>query len=87
MNHTSAATRIWLVLMTLTVLTYAVGDSHLGGPAVVALVLATAFVKGQLVVEAFMGLRQVRALWRIVMFVYLLLVCTLIGLGYAVGRH
>ncbi len=84
-NHSTAATRIWLVLVALTVLTWAVGESHLGGPVIVTVVLATAFVKGQLVVEAFMGLRQVRALWRIIMFAYLLLVCALIGLGYAVG--
>ncbi|MFA5530695.1 MAG: cytochrome C oxidase subunit IV family protein [Thiohalomonadaceae bacterium] len=83
----STATGIWLMLVLLTLSTYAVGESHLNGPVIVAVVLGTAFVKGQLVVEWFMGLRRVRPLWRLIMFTYMLLVCALIGLGYAVGLH
>ncbi|MGE0081709.1 MAG: cytochrome C oxidase subunit IV family protein [Thiohalomonadaceae bacterium] len=83
----SMATGIWLVLVVLTLVTWAVGESRLGGPTVAALVLAAAFVKGQLVVDWFMGLRRVRPLWRVLMFAYLLLVCALIGLGYAAGLH
>ena len=78
-------TWIWLVLLLLTLLTYAIGQLRLGGVLVVALILVTTLVKGEMVVNYFMGLRRVRLRWRVLMFLYLWTVGSLIGVAYLVG--
>ncbi len=79
-------TGIWLLLLALTGLTYTVAELGLGGPVIVAMVLVIAVVKGQLVVDRFMGLKWVPLQWRGLLFGYLLLVCGLIGLAYRAGN-
>jgi cytochrome c oxidase subunit IV len=75
-------TLIWLVLLALTGLTYFVGKSGVTGMAVVSFVLLTTLFKSQMVVDYFMGLKHVRPFWRGLLFGYLLLVCSMIGLAY-----
>lgn len=77
----------WLLLLLLTLFTYGVGQLQLGGVLVVGLILLTTLVKGEIVVNYFMGLRRVRMFWRVVMFLYLWVVGSLIGVAYVVGLH
>ena len=72
-------------MLALTGLTYTVAELGLGGPVIVAMVLVIAVIKGQLVVDRFMGLKWVPPQWRGLLFGYLLLVCGLIGLAYRSG--
>jgi len=72
----------WIILILLTALTYTIGEMGLSGLSIVAFVLVTALLKGQMVVDYFMGLKRVRAAWRGLLFGYLLLVCSMIGLAY-----
>lgn len=78
-------TRVWLVLLGLTLLTFNIGRLDLGGNAVMGLVLLTTLIKGQLVVDHFMGLRRVQLFWRLVMFFYLAVVGSLIAVAYLLG--
>ncbi|MCW8840117.1 MAG: cytochrome C oxidase subunit IV family protein [Gammaproteobacteria bacterium] len=66
-------TRIWLLMMVLTFITWAVAQLGLSGQWLILGVLAIALVKGQLVVDHFMGLRRVRGFWRPLLTGYLLL--------------
>ena len=76
-------TRVYLVLMALTFVTFAVGQLGLKGLSVSLLVLGFALVKGQLVGDFFMGLRGIRGPWRWVILVWLILPGGLITLAFS----
>lgn len=66
-------TRTWLIMLVLTFITYAVARLGLSGDGLMLGVLAIAIVKGQLVVDHFMGLKRVRGFWRPLLSAYLLI--------------
>ncbi|HEA25728.1 MAG TPA: hypothetical protein ENH92_01260 [Ectothiorhodospiraceae bacterium] len=79
-------TVVWLLLMLLTMSTLAIGklglfDTMSGEPLVLFL-LATIFIKGAMISDFFMGLKSVRAFWRIIPIIYLIIVCILIWIAY-----
>lgn len=75
-------TRIWLVLMGLTFVTYAAGQMGLSGKAMIITLLLIALVKAQMVASFFMGLRWVRGFWQPVITGYLVLLGVLIGTAF-----
>ncbi|MFP3874729.1 MAG: cytochrome C oxidase subunit IV family protein [Thiohalophilus sp.] len=79
-------TRVWLVLVGLTLAMLVVGEMGLSGGSVVTLLLIATFLKTQLVADRFMGLRQSRLLWRMIVMVYLVSVIGLIGLAWWLGN-
>lgn len=80
--HTRRSMLIWLVLVTLTAVTYLVGEAGLGGRGIMLLVLAVTLFKSHLVVGHFMGLRDAGLLWRMIMGGYLLVVGGMIAIAY-----
>jgi hypothetical protein len=60
-------------MLVLTFITYAVARLGLSGDGLMLGVLAIAIVKGQLVVDHFMGLKRVRGFWRPLLSAYLLI--------------
>ncbi len=75
-------TRVFLILITLTGITYAVGELGLGGLPVSLSVLGLALLKGSLVGDYFMGLKGLRGPWRWVIVLWLLLLGGLIALAF-----
>lgn len=75
-------TWVWLILMLLTLAILAVGQMGLGGGTVVFLLIISTLIKTQLVADHFMGLKQVRLRWRLIVSLYLLVVMSMIGLAY-----
>mgnify|MGYP006280357623 CR=1 FL=1 len=65
---------VWLALLALTAVTYAVGEAGLTGIGPMLAVLAIALIKGRLVAWHFMELRHVRPLWRSLLAGWLLVV-------------
>jgi len=59
-----ACTWVWLIMMTLTLVTYLIGQAGLGGLEVALTVLGFALIKGMMVGDYFMGLKRVRGFWR-----------------------
>ena len=57
-------TMVYLLLMALTLITWMIGKAGLGGSDITLLVLAFALIKGWLVGDYFMGLRNLRGFWR-----------------------
>ena len=80
------ALQVWLALMVLTLLTYAVGRAGLGGPLVIIGILLSVALKGQMVADVFMGLRGVRSPWRWMVTGWLFIVLVLIGVAFAMGE-
>jgi predicted membrane protein len=72
---------VWLALLLLTLLSY-YGLSRFAERVFVPLVLAAMWLKGQLLVEHFMGLSQVSGFWRALMALYVAGVTMAIGLAF-----
>lgn len=84
----NAADRAWLVLAVATGFTLWLGERQGGGPlgaGTALLVLCLAVLKGWLVIDEFMGLRQAPRLWRRLLLGWLLAVCGLIGALHLLG--
>jgi cytochrome c oxidase subunit 4 len=73
---------IWITLLTLTLLTYFIGESDLVGALPMLTMLMISLIKGQLVANFFMGLRSVSWGWRLIMPSYFLLVGSFVALAY-----
>lgn len=78
-------TRVFLVLMLLTLVTFAVGQLGLGGLWVSLAVLGFALLKGQLVGDFFMGLKGIRGPWRWVILLWLALPGGLITVAFVLA--
>jgi len=76
---------VWLALVLLTLVTYAIGKLGYGGISVVAMLLLSVTIKGQLVINYFMALAWVQSRWKWVVTVWLVSVVLLIGLAYWVS--
>ena len=79
-------TLVYAILIVLTVVTWAIGRSGLGGLWLSLLVLGFALLKGQLVGDWFMGLRGVRGIWRWVVLVWLAIPGGLISTAFVLGN-
>lgn len=75
-------TIIWVVLIILTLSTAYVGYLELSGLYIVGFVLLTVYIKGQLIIDHFMGLRNVRGFWRLAMIGFVTIIPGIILTGY-----
>ena len=73
---------IYLTLIALSVLTWSVGESGAGGLSISTLVLLLALIKGVLIGDYFMGLKQVNSAWRWSIHLWLLIPAGLILLAF-----
>ena len=76
---------IWLVMMFLTLTTYAMGKFGFGGLPVVLFLLTTATVKAILIIRDYMDLRGVSLLWRVIMYGWLYVVSSSIVITYIIS--
>ena len=73
---------IWATLALLTLFAFLLGYLKLISTFFVAVLLGTTFIKGQLVIDYFMGLNSVAMRYRIIPTLWLGVVLTLIGVAY-----
>ncbi len=73
---------VWIVLVILTVFAYLLGYLKLIDTALVGALLFTTFVKGALVSDYFMGLKNVSTKYRLIPIIWLTVVIALIGVAY-----
>jgi hypothetical protein len=59
-----ACTWVWLTLLTLSLVTFLIGEAGLSGLEISLTVLGLALIKGQLLGDFFMGLKGIRGFWR-----------------------
>jgi cytochrome c oxidase subunit 4 len=76
---------IWIVMMLLTLSTYAVGKLDCSGVIVVLFLLLTALIKGSFIIRDFMELKDVSLLWRAIMYGWLWTVCLVIAVTYFIS--
>jgi len=73
---------IWLRLVSLTLLSYVIGQFHLLESGAIVILLLITLLKGELIIDYFMGLKKVRLLYRLIPLVWLFFVLSLILLAY-----
>jgi len=73
---------IWLRLISLTLLSYIIGQFHLLESGAIVILLLITLIKGELIIDYFMGLKKVRLLYRLIPLVWLFFVLSLILLAY-----
>ena len=73
---------IWLIIITFSLFAYVMGQvEHFPKIFSILLLLGT-LIKGQLVIDYFMGLKVVRLRYRLIPTVWLVLVISLISVAY-----
>ena len=73
---------IWIILVVLTVFAYLLGYLKYINESLVAILLFTTFVKGQLVIDYFMGLKDVQLKFRMIPALWLGITISLIAIAY-----
>jgi len=73
---------IWIVLIILTIFAYFLGYFKYISTPLVAVLLITTFIKGQLVIDYFMDLKKVRLKYRLIPILWLIIVLSLIATAY-----
>jgi len=73
---------VWIILVILTIFAYLLGYLKLIGTSLVGVLLLSTFIKGQLVIDHFMGLKTVKLKYRLIPTVWLGIVISLIAAAY-----
>ena len=75
-------TKVYVLLVVFTMITYIIGRAGLEGLGTSLLVLLLALVKGQLIGTYFMGLGRVQGFWHWPVFIWLFIPGILIGTAF-----
>ena len=73
---------IWIILVILTLFAYLLGYLKYISSFFVAVLLITTFIKGVLVIEYFMGLKDVKLKYRLIPTLWLGFVLSMIAIAY-----
>ncbi|MBV5322154.1 MAG: cytochrome C oxidase subunit IV family protein [Sulfuricurvum sp.] len=76
------AETIWSILAVLSVFAYALGHFKLISTFLVAILLISTFLKGQLISDYFMGLKETRLRYRLIPTLWLILILSMIAVAY-----
>ena len=76
------ATLIWIGLLLLTLVSYSMGEVAHPGTLALVLIGVVTFTKGKLVLDHFMGLKQVGGLFHYMLTGWLVLVVALVSLAF-----
>ena len=75
-------TKLWIFLITLTVFAFLLGWLKLISNVMVIFLLITTFIKGQVIIDYFMGLNEVDGKYRFIPTIWLFTIISLIGVIY-----
>ncbi len=73
---------VWFTLVLLTIFAFSLGYLNYNNPLVVSILLMSTFIKGQLVIDYFMGLKHVQLRYRFIPTAWLFTIISLISVAY-----
>jgi len=73
---------IWIILVILTIFAFLIGYLKYVNTSLVAILLLTTFIKAQLVIDYFMGLKNVQIKYRLIPIIWLSVTISLIAVAY-----
>lgn len=85
MTDIKRVTIVWLVLVVITLIAALIGNSEQTGIWIVLGSVILLALKGQLVVDHFMGMREVIKQWRLIMSAYCIVIGAFIFLAYCLS--
>lgn len=85
MKHALNIHLVWLIMMALTLLTYAIDTLNYAGFWVAGILLVTTGFKGVLIIRDFMELKGVSFIWRALMYGWLWAIILAIGITYTLS--
>ncbi|KIM04420.1 MAG: hypothetical protein KU29_10565 [Sulfurovum sp. FS06-10] len=71
---------VWIILAILTIFAFILGHLKFMPIYLVAILLISTFIKGQLVIDYFMGLKKVKLKYRLIPTIWLTVVISLIAI-------
>lgn len=74
--------RVWAILILLTIFAFFVGNFKLINTFLAFVLLISTFIKGQLIIDYFMGLKEIRLRYRVIPILWLVVTLTLIAIAY-----
>jgi hypothetical protein len=74
--------KIYLTLVFLTIFAFLCGWLELVSSTIIVILLITTFIKGQLIIDYFMGLKDVQFKYRVIPILWLSVVLVFIGVAY-----
>ena len=74
--------KVWLILLLLTLFSFLLGWLKLLSENILPLLLLATFIKGQLIIDYFLGLKNVSLKYRMILTLWLLIILLAIGYGY-----
>ena len=74
--------KIWIILVLLSGFAFSLGFLELIGYVTVAILLASTFLKAQLVIDYFMDLKDVELKYRLIPTIWLVVVICLVAIAY-----
>ena len=74
----------WVALLLLTIFAFSLGYFNYINSTIVGILLLSTFIKGQVVIDYFMGLKNVKLIYRLIPTLWLLLIILGIALAYYV---
>lgn len=75
---------VWIVLLVFSLFAFVLGYTHSISSWLVGFLLVSTFIKGQLVIDHFMGLGSVRLRYRLIPTFWLFITLSLIAVAYFV---
>ncbi len=73
---------IWIVLIIFTIFAYLLGKLELISSALVGALLVTTFIKGELIIDYFMGMKNIAFVYRIIPILWLVVIVSSIAFAY-----
>jgi len=73
---------VWILLVIFTIFAFLLGKLELVSSVMVAVLLLSTFIKAQLVIDYFMGLKNVQNKYRFIPTLWLVVVISLIAIAY-----
>ena len=73
---------VWIALILLSLFAFLLGYLKLISSVIVGILLVSTFIKGQLVIDYFMGLKDVRLKYHVIPTLWLIIVLSLIAIAY-----
>ena len=73
---------VWILLVIFTIFAFLLGKLELVSSVMVAVLLLSTFIKAQLVIDYFMGLKNVQNKYRFIPTLWLVVVISLIAITY-----
>ncbi len=73
---------VWVILIVFTIFAYLLGKLKLVSYFMVGVLLITTFIKGELIIDYFMGLKDISLKYRLIPVAWLTIIISLIAISY-----